>query len=1100
MQDFSQAKLGLLFLKKPNAIMRKNSSILRGLVSIFLLCCLSVFAQSQTVSGTVVDADKKTPLSDVTIRVVGTTVVTKTNEKGAFSIKASTGQSIQVSFIGYEQKTLPINGTSLSIQLKSSTTELDEVVVAMDIKKKPKELGYSVQSVKGSEIQETQRENFLNSLQGRIAGATITATSGVPGASATIVLRGFNSMSLSNQPLFVVDGIIIDNSTVDATSNIAASAGQSNTANDFTNRIADLNPNDIENITVLKGPEATVLYGSSASNGAIVITTRKAKLSKNQTFNVYYDNSFRFQQLQRLPSVFNEYQNGLNGIASTGTFYAYGPKYAPGTVLYDNIGTFFRSASGQTHNIGIDFGTGKSTYRITGSYYDQTGVVPNTRQTKGNFKITNTIKISNNFDITPSAQFITNHNDKSLKGAGGYLVNLMLWPATDNAQNYLLANGHKRYLYIANNDAPDASLSTSTAETDNPFFVANRNVSKDDQTRFIGTLAINATPYKWLTLAGRFGYDYYSLVGFQYKDPESAAQSSISNKGSLDNYWARYAGYNHTITATMRRTFGDFNARLTLGTRFNQTTRWLYGISGTQDSIRSFDSSATAIGTRTRLSRATLYNSSEWNFYNTVQVAEFAEMTLNYKSLIYLTASIAFESSSVLPKANRNYSYPGGSLSVIMSDLMPSLKSNMLSYWKLRASMASTARLPDPYANQSNYVPTVTSYNMPPNPIYGNLNPVPLQYAFTNANPNLRPEKQRTFEFGTEMRLFKDIVSIDADYYNTKATDQIAQGFRASYGTGFVLNTANNSSVRNEGIEISLGLKLVQKRKFDWNVQFNFNHMWSKVLAIPEPIDIAGADYYDASTWLFNNARGGIMKGYSTGTITSYGYRRQDLTPAGPNGLAKNDGQILISPTTGLPVNDGTFRIHGDRSPWITLGTINKFRYKNWSLNFLWDLRVGGDVFNATNMFMTVYGKSTKTKDRLTPRAVQGVLQDGLQNTATPTVNTIMVTPYYNYTYYGSSAMPEEDYIEHKVNYFRLRDISLSYVVTSAYLQRHMPAIKSLGLFITCNDLVMFTNYSGADPAANGGNASLKGVGAVGFDYGNIAAPLSFNAGFKLGL
>jgi TonB-linked SusC/RagA family outer membrane protein len=1080
--------------------MRRSALLVKVVIPLLFIFSFAAQAQSQTVTGTVKDSDKKTPLAGVTIKVVGTTTLTQTNEKGVFTIKASKGQTLAVSYVGYDANTVTVNGNSLDISLKAKAAELDDVVVvAMDLKRNSKELGYSAQTAKGKDIQETQRENFVNSLQGRIAGATVTATSGVPGASSSIVLRGFNSMSLSNQPLFVVDGIIIDNSTVDATANVAAAAGQNNTSNDFTNRIADINPNDIESITVLKGPEATVLYGSSASNGAIVITTRKAKLSKGKTFNVFYDNSFRFQKLQRMPSTFNGYQNGLNGVASA-TFSAFGPAYTPGTVFYDNVGNFFQTAGGQTHNIGIDFGTAKSNYRITGSYYNQSGVVPNTSVTKYNFKITNTIRIGTNLEITPSVAFIKSNNDKAMKGAGGYLLNLFLWPTTDNAQNYLLANGHKRYLYLANNDAADAGLSVGTAETDNPFFAVNKNVSRDDQNRYIGTLAVNYSPLKWLQIAGRFGYDKYDITSFQYRDPESASQSSMSNKGSLDNLWSNYTGYNHTISATARKSFGDFNARLTIGTRYNFTETDRYGVSGTQDSIRSFDSSSTAPSTRTRLSRATLYGGGYWNLYKSVQVAEFAEMTLNYKSFVYLTGSIAFESSSVLPKANRNYNYPGASLSFIMTDAFPKLKTNVLSYWKMRTSLASTARLPDPYSNQSNFVPTVTSVNMPSTSLNGNLINVPLQYAFTNANPYLKPEKQRTFEVGTEFRLFHDIISVDADYYNTKADGQIAQGFRASYGTGFVLNTANNSSVKNEGIEITLGVKAVQTKNFDWNIQFNFNHMWSEVLAIPAPIDIAGADYYDASTWLYGNARGGLQKGKSTGTITSFGYRRQDLTPTGANGLTANDGAILISTTTGLPVQDATFRVHGDRSPWISLGTVNRLRYKNWNLSFLWDLRMGGDVFNATNMYLTTLGKSTKTQDRLTPRVIQGVLSDGLQNSATPTKNNIMVTPYYNYLYYSAGNMPEEDYIEHNINSFRLRDISLSYGISPAYLQRHISAIKSLSLFVTCNDLVMFTNYSGADPSANGGNASLRGVGAVGFDYGNIAAPLSFNAGFKLGL
>lgn len=1043
----------------------RKAALLTLLLFMALVCSMRGISQEAMVSGQVLNESTQTPVQGATVTVAGTKRNTVTDEKGNFSIRAAQGATLSISSVEYESKTIKVSGATVKILLKSQTNDLGEIVVAMDIKKKPRELGYSVQTVAGKDIQETQRENFLNSLQGRIAGATITSTSGAPGASSSIVLRGFNSMSLNNQPLFVIDGIIVDNSTIDASANIAAAAGQSNTQNDFTNRIADINPNDIESITVLKGPEATVLYGSQASSGAIVITTKKARLTKGKPFNLFYDNSIRFQQLKRFPKVYNGFQQGRNGVVDKSLFSAFGPAYEPGTQLYDNAGNFFKTAWGQTHNLGVDFGVPTSSFRFSASYYDQQGVVPNTRQKRINLKLTNTTKIGKYIDITPSIAYTNAVNDKALKGASGYLLNLYLWPATDDAQNYLADDGGKKFLTVLN-------PTDNTAETDNPFFSVNKNKSQDKQDRVISTLAVNVNPLKWLTVSGRFGLDHYATTGFQFKDPQSSAQSSMSNKGSLDNYYTKYTGYNHTITATVKQQYKKWNARLTVGTRWNQQRTERYAVSGIKDSLRLFDSSATDPATRTRLSAAKYGN---WNKSDIMQLAGFGEFTINYNSLVYLTASIAYESASVLPKANRNYHYPGASLSAIMSDILP-IKSAAFNYWKLRGSLASTARLPDPYMNQSNFVDVTVSSN----------NPYNYQYAFLNANPNLKPERQKTFEIGTEMKLLKNIVSIDAAYYNTLCTDQIAQGFRASYGTGFVLNTQNNSSVRNEGLEISLSVNPIRTQDFNWNIQFNFNHMWNKVLSIPFPIQLGGGDYYDASTWVYLNARGGIVQGGSTGTITSYGYARN------------NQGQIIVDATTGLPTIDAAFKVHGDRTPKFTLGTINKFNYKNWALSFLWDLKVGGDVFNGTNMYLTINGKSAKTADRQIPRIVQGVLNDGLQNSATPTKNTIYVNPYYNYLYYATTAMPEEEYIERNINALRLRDISLSYTFPGSAL-KNMKAFKSLGCFITCTDLLLFTNYTGGDPAANGANASVRGVGAVGLDYGNIGAPLGFNIGLRAG-
>jgi hypothetical protein len=251
------------------------------------------------------------------------------------------------------------------------------------------------------------------------------------------------------------------------------------------------------------------------------------------------------------------------------------------------------------------------------------------------------------------------------------------------------------------------------------------------------------------------------------------------------------------------------------------------------------------------------------------------------------------------------------------------------------------------------------------------------------------------------------------------------------------------------------------------------------VITLPEAI---AYEAYIADTWLYANARGGMIRNRAATTITGFHYQRN------------NTGQILISPTTGLPVVEQTFLVIGDRMPDFTLGTTNSIRYKNWSLNFLWDLKVGGDVFDATDMFLTLQGKGKRTADREQPRVIQGVLQDGLQNSVTPTQNTIAIIPYYQQTYYTS--MPEEEFIEHNVNYLRLRDVTLSYTLPQNMMKR-MGFLKSAGLFITGNDLILLTNYRGADPSVNGNTAGSNGVGGMGIDYGSLPAPRAINIGLK---
>lgn len=318
-------------------------------------------------------------------------------------------------------------------------------------------------------------------------------------------------------------------------------------------------------------------------------------------------------------------------------------------------------------------------------------------------------------------------------------------------------------------------------------------------------------------------------------------------------------------------------------------------------------------------------------------------------------------------------------------------------------------------------------------------------------------------------------MNLDFTYYNTLNKGQIIQNFRLSYGTGYVLNTQNAASTRNKGIEIAMDYDLLKKSDLNWNMRFNFNKMYNKVVDMPRNV----AEYYIADTWLYGNARGGLVLNGPTTSITAFGYARN------------NQGQILINPANGLPVGNGVFTVQGDRNPDFTLGWNNTVRWKNWRFSMLWDLKVGGDIFNGTNMFLTRTGKSKRTEDRYVPRVIQGVLNDGLQNSATPTQNTIVVIPAYNDQYY--TTMPEEEFIEKDVNWFRLRDLTINYTFSKNFIR----SFKSLSLFVTANDLILLTNYSGADPAVNGNTAGSSGVGGFGFDYGTLPSPIQVNFGIK---
>lgn len=1061
--------------------MRKILRLFFGLALVMLVLPHAVQAQERTITGTILSEDNKSPLSGVTIRVKGTRKITQTDANGKFSIRVNPGETLQISYVGYQTADIKPDGNTVSISLKTADIMMGEVVVtAMDIKRNPRELGYSVQKVAGAEIQETQRENFLNSLQGRVAGLTLDQTSGVAGASSSVVLRGFNSLSLSNQPLYVVDGVILDNQTINETSSggqgIGLASDRPNRFNDYQNRIADINPSDIETITVLKGPEATALYGSQASSGAIVITTKRAKSTK---VAVQYDNSFRFQRVTRWPEVMDTYSNGINDVPSN-VFTYFGPAYSPQTQLFDNKKEFFQTGFAQTHNIGVDFGFKQSLFRFSGSFFDQKGVVPTNKFRRYNLRLTNSTKLwKDKLEITPSLTYIKSENDKVLRSAGGYLLALMIWPNSVDIRNYEDAStGDKLDVF---------SGLSANGEYDNPLFNVHKNKSYDETDRKTATLGINLNPFKWLSLSGRFGYDTYDMFGFMFLHPQSYYLTAGTG-GSLDNYWRKFTGYNHTITATFKKTIGkNLNLRLMGGTMWQDYETEMFAIYGSNivDNVNTtdgkmykggnvvtdrelttimgnyMDSSVTRVNTRLRLLRNAY---GEYNQNILRQMAYFGEFAVSFKNFIFLNYTHRFEEASTLPEQNRKYNYPGGSLSMIVSDMIPSLKKGgILNYWKLRTSLAGTARLNTPYSTQSVFVNNFASGGG-------------FSYGFFNNSPDLGPERQSTYELGTEFRLLNSRLNLDITYYNTLNKGQIIQNFRLSYGTGFILNTQNAGSTRNRGLEIAVDYDVIKKPDFGWNTRFNFNKMYNKVIGMPKNV----SEYYIADTWLYGNARGGLVLGGPTTSITATDYQRN------------NAGQILISPTTGLPLNTGgVFVVAGDRNPTFTLGWLNSFRYKNWKLSFLWDLKVGGDIYNGTNRFLTNLGKSKLTEDRYRPRVIEGVLSDGFQNSGNPTQNTMVIIPALNNQYY--TTMPEAAFIEKDVNWFRMRDITLSYTFPNNFIK----AVKSLSAFITGNDLILLTNYSGADPAVNGNTAGSLGVGAFGFDYGTLPSPIQVNFGFR---
>jgi TonB-linked SusC/RagA family outer membrane protein len=1037
---------------------------------LFAFLPILLFAQNM-VTGKIVN-QKNAAVPNATVTIKGARKSTQTDANGNFKIEAAKNDVLIITSATYFSKTVKVQDESnYVVTLQSNDQTLDVVVVtAMDQKKGSRELTHSTPTIDGDDIKDTQRENFLNGLQGRVAGVSITPTSGNAGASTNIVLRGYNSLALSNQPLFVIDGVIVDNSTLDENSSggtgLGLASDRTNRNNDYTNRVSDLNPNDIESYTILKGPEATALYGSQASSGAIIITTKKAKLLEGKRVKIggiTYDNSFRFQEAVRFPEMYTEYGMGTGGRIDSNFAY-FGPKLAPGTKQKNQFKEFFRTGVAQTHNLVVDFGNKSASFKLSGSFFNNDGVVPENNYKRYTLRATANLKLSKYFDILPSYTYTHSKNDKPIRGTNGYMTTLMRWPTDADISRAYNADGTKYELFPAG-DPND--------EFDNPYWNVLNVRSFDILNKHQGTLGINIYPTKWLTVNGRFGIETNANDGWSFYHPESQLQS-FASRGSQDNYYRKYQGYNHNITATARKTYKKFEGRLMVGTSWQDYKQQAWSVTGNgiaDPTTRAFDPKLIGDSNITlNTSRNSLYRNITFRDYNFVlnrQLAFFGEFALNWKKMIFVNYTHRFEQGSNLPEVNRNVNYPAGGVSLILSDLLPFLKNKTFNYVKLRGSLASTARSNSPYSNQSAFTQQTSSGGG-------------FAYGFTNNNFFLEPEKQATYETGLELRMFKNKLSIDATYYNTKNSDQILELVRTSYGTGFILNTLNLSSTRNEGVEISTSYKWKNTKDFSWTTTLNFNKMWNQLLTLPSNL----SEFYISDTWLYANARAGLVRGGPTTSITGYGY------------LRNNNGDILIDPTTGLPLQDQNFRVRGDRNPDFTLGINNNLRIGDLSVSMLWDVRVGGDIFNGNELFLTTIGRSKYTANRETPQIVNGVLRDGFENTATPTKNNIVINPYLNNTFYTSSTVyNEEFFIEKNINALRLRDVTFNYNLQKVLKNRKV--FKGLNAYVTANNLILLSNYSGADPAINGTTPGTRGVGAFGFDYGTVPEPISVNIGIK---
>ena len=1029
-----------------------SSEILRrGTLILFLMVGISIssFAQ-KTVTGTVVDT-KSEPQVAVGVFVQGTKIGAYTDSKGNYTLRNVPNSAvIIISSIGYVTQTISVGERSIiDVTLVEEALAITEATVTAEfgLKRVARSVGSSVQNVKAEDIIESGRDNFVTALQSRIAGISVTSSGGTPGSSTNIVLRSVTSISGSNQPLYVIDGVPMNNSTFDPT----GFAGPENFASrslDFATMGNDFNPEDIESMSVLKGAAAAALYGSDASNGAIIITTKKGSQGRGR---VTYSSSFRFDKAYGYPEIQDKYSNGAYGVTNYYYTNRYGGLYPEGMKIYDNVSALLQTGTTNTHSFSIDGGTDKVTLRASAKKLDQKGVVRGTDYDRLNLSLAGKAEVTSWLSMEASISYTTTTNTKIQRGVDGVLDRAFRWPSVDDMSNYYAEDGlHMRY--------PEYYTDTDLI---NPLFMVNKNKFYDENESVTASYSMTLKPLENWYIIAKAGWNsnYYTYEAGTH--PYAASNNNGTGTFSYTKGNSSYptitvlTGYNYQLNDDL-----DFGIQFGY-TQLERKTRTVssYGhdfMVADFMSLLNCDQSDIQSKTSSPIKRTQ---------------GLFGQFEASYKNMAFLTLRGRNDWSSTLPKQNRSYFYPALELSFIATELSFLKNNSTLGYLKLRASAAQVGKDADPWAIE----PALEGTGR-----YGGG----FAYGYYGPNYSLRPEMTTEYEAGFEGRLLNNRLNVDFSAFTRRCEDQYVSGFRLSYATGFVLNNMNVGTFDTWGWDFHVDGDIIKNKNFTWNFAINMSKAKSKVTYLPENV----TEYYNAYTWNSGNIRNGIQVGNPITTITGLPKMRND------------NGDVIISPTTGLPLTSSQFTVLGDREPKLRYNFVTAFRYKDFRLTAAFAGRWKATVVNGTKRQMLTRGLSWESVElrESKPYVFKGVLNDAFVNTSTPTINTIAHT-YGMGTGGGVYTGTDEDWIESGVNYLRMEEIRLSYNVPKHLLQKAFKGVVSQAtVYVSGNDLLTITNYSGIDAVGNTASAALGGTGGVGYDVYSIPSPRAITFGVSL--
>ncbi|RWY53829.1 SusC/RagA family TonB-linked outer membrane protein [Mucilaginibacter gilvus] len=1040
-----------------------------------------------TLRGKVLDPDKMV-LPGVTVTNTKTDKIAVTNTAGEFSIEANNGDAITFKMLGFEPSLLIANeqANTIVVNLALSNTELKTVVVtALGIKREQRALGYALTEVDGNDLKKARETNVINSLAGKVPGLIINSTAGGPAGSSRVIIRGNTTITGNNQPLYVVDGVPIDNSNYGQVGGGKYSGGQ-----DFGDAISAINPDDVDKISVLKGPAAAALYGSRAGNGVILITTKRGGNRKelgiefNSTSSVENQlttldgNQFIYGQgsaeqlvidaAQAKNTLFNNFgprlDPSLNVIGFDGV-------YRPFALVKDNIKDFFRTGSTFTNTVAFSNSTDKTSFRLSISDLRNRDIVPGSNIRRNTFNFNGTSKFGSKVTLEARVMYMNEDviNRPSLADDPGNIGNNFIGLANNVDQSYF-KTGYK--------DAEGNYVEWGGGQYRlDPYWVINQMKNQTKKNRMIGGLQGNYTITSWLNLQGRASTDF-TYFDYSKFSPRSTP-GSLTGRLETTNQKVQTTEADILLTAQKQLT-PSFNLSGRLGASISHTFN--PGYTGNYINMVATD----VISSNSFSDKTILDLSPRGRETRSV----YGLLSAGYKSILYVDATLRRDAVSTLPSNNNTYTYPSLTGSFIFTDAFKIDKS-ILSFGKLRASVAEVGSDTDPY--QLNLVYALSPQNFNGTPIGGIGSTIlpPL---------GLKPTRTRSYEFGTELKFFTDRIGLDVTYYTSKSRDQI-NVVNIPLSTGFSQQLINAGVISNKGVEVQLNTKPIVLKDFNWDLNVNFARNINNVESLAE-----GVPYLTLSDarWLGTSVVARPNTAY--GAILGYGAQ------------VDKDGNAVLDPVTLAPLQTTDRQVLGKGTWSWTGGISSSFYYKNFGLSFIVDIKQGASLFSMTNLFNVIRGSSLTTlpgraewikseEDRQTAGmsieqwtaagnvkgyVPQGVVQTGTDGSGNPVYakNTRALDPSIYWANYYSDGNGVATPFIYDASYVKMREITLSYHIPTVISSKW--GIKSMTVaLVSRNPFIIHKNVPNVDPDSNYNNGNGQGL-----EYGSLPSRKSW--GFNL--